>query len=992
MQPVANRRNQAACTPLACILAMALLVTGALAEDKSLPVSPTVNFESAVAPIFKAKCTRCHGERTRKGELDLSSTAGIRKGGASGEVITPGKLDESPLYELVHEDQMPPEGEKPRLTKQEVVTIGNWILSGAQFTSAGNLAKEPFAAAELSQHDVIPILLLRCTVCHGIRKQEGGLDLRTRASMLKGGKSGPAIVPGDPESSLLVKRVRAGEMPPPRLVAEASVKPMPAPELEKIAAWIKGGAAELDVLPDIATTEPDPMVSDEDRKFWSFQPPRPQVPPLVHDVSRVRNAIDAFVLEKLEARDLSLSPEADRRTLLRRAYFDLTGLPPEPEEVDAFLADTSPEAYESLLDRLLASPRYGERWGRYWLDVAGYSDSEGFTFPDVVRSDAYRYRDYVIRSFNADKPYDRFLLEQIAGDELADYEHAGAITAEIYDNLVATGFLRMAPDGTWHRITNFVPFRLDVIADEIQVLASGVMGLTLSCARCHNHKFDPLPQRDYYRLAAILKPALDEHDWMMAKTRHLPYVTQEEKELIAQQNERLDQEIAALKTALAQQKTAAQRVLFDTRLAALPEALREDLKKTFDTPAEERTEVQKYLAEKFAAQLELSDAALAEADAQYKKQSDEAAATIKTLESQKQSPVVRALWDRGAPSNTYLLKRGDYQNPGRLVGPGVPSVLTDGKTLFEVVPPYPGAKSTGRRLALARWLTQADHPLTARVMVNRVWRHHFGRGIVASLGDFGLAGSPPSHRELLDWLSGQFVNSNWSIKQLHRLIMTSSTYRQSSVVQPEAARIDPDGSLLSRMALRRVEGEVVYDSLLLVAGELDETPFGVPDAVDVRADGLVSARKSGRGWRRSIYVQQRRTEMLTVLDSFDFPQMSPHCLQRQHSTVATQALYLMNNAFVHDLARRFAERVRREAGSDVARELELAYKIALARSPGEGELKTARDALEVFTRHWLNSPAKPGELASAAANEASLRALANICHALMNSSEFLYVD
>jgi mono/diheme cytochrome c family protein len=925
------------------------------AEPPQAAPRPEVAFESAVAPIFKAKCVRCHGQKTRKSGLDLSSAAGIQRGASGGAIVTPGNVDESPLFDMVGDDLMPPEDVKPRLTPEEVATIRQWIESGAHFDKAGKSGGD--WSAQLTQHDVTPIFLLRCTVCHGLRRQEGGLDLRTKASMLKGGKSGPAMVPGDPEKSLLVKRVQAGEMPPPRKVVSVSVKPMPAPELAKVVAWIKAGAPESDEPPDVATTEPDPEVSDEKREFWAFQPPRPTDPPEVKDTSRVRNPIDAFLQAKLEAKGLSLSPEADRRTLLRRAYFDLIGLPPAPADVEAFLADKSPDAYEKLIDRLLASPHYGERWGRHWLDVAGYSDSEGKTSQDEIRPASYRYRDYVIRAFNADKPYDRFLLEQIAGDELADYDHAPEITQEIYDNLVATGFLRMAADGTWANITNFVPDRLDVIADDIQVLGSGVMGLTLNCCRCHDHKFDPLPQRDYYRLAAVLKPALDEHDWMGPKDRYLHYGSPEETKRIEANNRPLDEEIAKLNAALADETEKLRQKLFNEKLPTVPEVLRADVKAAFETASKKRTEIQKYLVEKFKPNFILNEAALAKADPDYKKLRDETAKKTKELAGKKlPRPMIRALWDRGSPSPSYLLKRGDYLNPGRPVGPGVPSVLTDGKTPFEVSPPWPGAKSTGRRLALARWLVRPENPLTARVLVNRVWSLHFGRGIVPSLGNFGRAGLPPSHPKLLDWLAIEFVKNGWSIKHLHRLMMTSNAYRQPSDASDESRRLDPDGALLSRMPLERLDAESVYDSILQTCGALDDTPFGPPDGVDVRGDGLVTPKKTDKGLRRSVYVRQRRTEIPTLLDNFDFPQMSPNCLQRRDSIVATQALHLMNNAMIHDLARRFAQRVVREAGADPKRQIEQAYRIALSRPPSESELQAVGDVMAQLTAQWTKTP------------------------------------
>jgi hypothetical protein len=882
-------------------------------------------FEADVLPLFQAKCVRCHGGKRPKGDLDLSTAAGLFKGGESGPVILAGKPDESLLYDKVHKGAMPPR-KKDRLGAAEVETLRRWIAAGAR---AGDVS-----AAVLTQHDVLPILLRRCTVCHGLRRREGGLDLRTRAAMLRGGKSGPAIVPGRPDESLVLKKVRAGAMPPRTRLVEVSVQPIEPAETDVLARWIAAGAPEAATRPDVATRTPDPLVSDRDRDFWAFRPPALVAVPAVRDAGRLRNPIDAFVAQKLEEKGLSLAPEADRLTLLRRAYHDLTGLPPEPAEVRAFLADRDPDAYERLIDRLLASPRYGERWGRYWLDLAGYADSEGKREQDLPRPHAWRYRDYVIRSFNADKPYDRFLLEQLAGDELADYEHAAEITQEVYDNLVATGFLRMAPDATWANITGFVPDRIEVIADEIDVLGSAVMGLTLKCARCHSHKFDPIPQRDYYRLVAVLKGAYDEYDWLKPDVRpglgpvsqdvlggrHLPFVTTAERRAWEAHNASIQREIGALTAARGRKGKGVRDV--EARVRALRAQLLPE-------------------------------------------------------------PRVQALWDRGEPSPTYVYRRGDYLRPGPLVGPGAPSVLTDGRTPFEVKPPWPGAKQTGRRLAFARWLARPDHPLTARVLVNRLWKHHFGTGIVKTLANFGKSGARPTHPELLDWLAREFVGRGWSLKAMHRLMMTSATYCQSSAVTADRARRDPSNALYSRMPLVRRDAESLQDTLLLVAGRLDGTMYGPGDPVHVRPDGLVTPAGTARGWRRLVYVRQQRKQLPTALENFDYPPMSPNCIERRESTVAPQALHLLNNGLVHHLAEQFAERVRREAGDEPAKQIERVYLIALSRFPSDEEQQVGRDVLTRLTEQWAGTA--PG-------GEAGRRALTTYCHAIMNSAAFLYVD
>lgn len=920
------------------------------------PGAPVASFADDVRPILQARCATCHGEKTRKADLDLTSAATLLKGGESGAAVVAGKPEDSLLYVKVRDHEMPPD-DKPPLTDDQIGTIRRWIAAGAT-TSAGPATADHdngdlnASAAGPNQLDVLPILLRHCTACHGPRRQEAGLDLRDKGAMLRGGKSGPAIVLGKPDESLLMQKIRSGKMPPPERLVEASVKPVDASAGELIARWIASGAPEADIESDIATTAGDTLVTDQERDYWAFRPPQSAPAPAVRHAEQIRNPVDAFLLQKLEAKELTLSPEADRATLLRRASFDLTGLPPEPAEVEAFLSDRSPTAYETLIDRLLASPRYGERWGRYWLDLAGYADSEGKREQDLPRPHAWRYRDYVIRSFNADKPYDRFLLEQLAGDDLADYEHATEITPEIYDNLVATGFLRMASDGTWANITAYVADRLEVIADEIDVLGSGVLGLTMKCARCHSHKFDPIPQRDYYRLLAVFKGAYDEFDWLKPDVRPglgpvsqdimpgrlLPHVSAAERQAWEAHNAQLQGEIDRLRSSLA----------------------------------------------------ELKSASGASAATSLESQSREIEGQIKSLEGQLwPEPRIHALFDRGQPSPTYVYRRGDPLATGKVVGPGVPSVLTDGRTPFEVQKPFPDAKTTGRRLAFAQWLVRPEHPLTARVMVNRLWQHHFGKGIVKTPGNFGKAGAPPTHPDLLDWLAREFMSRGWSMKAMHRLLMTSAAYRQSSSVTPQHEMFDADNALYSRMPLVRLDAESLYDTLLLVAGRLDEARFGPADGVQVRADGLVTPTETARGRRRLIYVQQARKRLPTHLDAFDYPQMNPNCVERLDSTVAPQALYLMNNGMVEELAGRFAARVQAEAVGEPTKLIERVYLTALSRYPSDEERAAGLAALGRLTVEWAGHSKAAG---ATNADQADAKALATYCHAVMNSAGFLYVD
>ncbi|MFT5095963.1 MAG: mono/diheme cytochrome c family protein/cytochrome c553, partial [Porticoccaceae bacterium] len=527
------------------------------------PASRSVFYESAVAQVVKLRCSTCHDSKRREGGLDLSSVEGLVAGGDSGSIIDREHSEEGLLFRHVVAREMPPEGEPP-LTASQIEAVRLWITSGAKF-------RKPPRQRQISEHDVIPILLLRCTACHGTRRKEGGLDLRTRESILKGGKSGPVVVLGKPAESRLIQRVLKEEMPPRRQLVSVSVKPMTESERTTIEAWIRDGLPQAAV--QSAKTSPttdsqtNSTVNDDESALWAFRSPRKTSVPKVDTESD--SPIDAFVAQKLSDRGLAFAPQAARLTLLRRVYFDLVGLPPTTAAIDEFLADTNPDAWERLIDRLLASSRYGERWARHWLDAAGYADSEGAQNEDRVRPHLWRYRDYVIRAFNDDKPYDQFLHEQIAGDELVDYSSSDEITPDVYDKLVATGFLRTTPDRTFANITNFVPDRLEVIADEMQVFSSAVLGLTLQCARCHDHKFDPLSQRDYYSLTAIFKDAYDEHDWLKSQgPRTLPHVTTAERAAWQQQVQQIEAEVAALQKQSDAESDGAKKAEFKKQIDA----------------------------------------------------------------------------------------------------------------------------------------------------------------------------------------------------------------------------------------------------------------------------------------------------------------------------------------------------------------------------------------------------------------------------------------
>jgi hypothetical protein len=947
------------------LLSLALLVnwpTGSLGD--TIPV-----FEESVQPILKKHCADCHRPDRRKANLDLTSTAGFLAGGDSGSVFKAGDPEHSLIYELVHKGEMPRKGEP--LTSAEQQTIRDWIQSGAKFRA------KPIKRT-LHQHDIIPITLLRCNSCHGPQLQRGNLVMNSKAAMLKGGDSGPAIMPGNPAESLAIQRIEQQLCPPKGQLLKYFVKRPTAEETRKFREWIATGAPEADIKPDIATHESDPLVSEEDRQHWAFQPVRKISIPTA---DQHQNPIDAFISRKLKAKGLSFSPEASRPSLIRRTHLDLTGLPPSPNALHRWQNDTNPRWYESMIDTLLDSPRYGERWGRYWLDLAGYADSEGGVSSDPLRRVAWKYRDYVINSFNRDKPYDRFLLEQIAGDELVDYDKASVVTDQLVENLVATGFLRMGIDQTGSRTMNFVSERMGVIADAIDVLGSGVMGLTMECARCHSHKYDPIPHRDYYRFKATLKGVFDEHDWLSFKTRSLQLGTPAQQARHKKINPPL---LSQSKKLVAGLKKAEADLRLETLRLHYPEMSETDRKGALIALRKadnQRSLVQRGLVEKLLIAEVMPDSQQPDAVLTGRANIKSFQRDLSRLQAElAPSLEIRALWDRGRPSPTYILRRGEHDKSTTLVGPGVPAVLTDGRTPFDVTPPFPGGTpKTGRRLAFAKWLTTPDHPLTARVMVNRIWHHHFGAGLVSTLENFGLKGERPTHPELLDWLAGKFVQRGWSMKAMHRLIMTSRTYRQSSRTTGEQLELDPLNHLVSRMPLRRMDAEALRDSLLFVAGRLDATAGGPPDSVSVDREGLVSINPTGTGnWRRSIYAQYRRTEIPTMMGTFDYPEMGPNCVNRTVSIISPQSLMLLNNSEVRELATSFAKRVRLGASSATEADelIETVYRLGISRSPNPSEREIGIQSLAQLRAAWGDDA----------------RALETYCHTVLNSAAFIYVD
>lgn len=846
------------------------------------------------------------------------------------------------------------------------------------------------------QH-IRPILKTHCYLCHGEEeKPKAGLDLRLPSLMSKGGKHGAAIVAGDVEKSLLWQRIAADEMPEGK-------KKLSSTEKDMIRKWIAGGAKTLRPEPkDPAALQ----ITEEDRKHWAFQligrPAVPMVPARYH----ARTHIDAFIATRLQTVSLPFSQEADRRTYIRRVTFDLIGLPPTLAEVEEFVSDTSPQAYEKLVKRLLDSPHYGERWGRHWLDVAGYSETEGTPGDEGVRKFAWKYRDYVIKSFNEDKPWDQFITEQLAGDELVNRPMKTSDPA-VQEKLIATGFLRMAPDGT--QMTNSAEERNNAVAETMKVVSTSLMGLTVGCAQCHDHRYDPIPQRDYYRLRAVFDPALDWQKWKQPKDRVID-VTDEQARKKASEIEAeakiKDKEIDDDKVKLAKE-------IFERELKKLPEEDRPAAVKAIETKKEMRTPEQLALLKKYPNIKELSfiKGFFVEYDPPAHKKFVAREEEVKKFRGTK--PPIDGLHcliepDKHVPV-TKIMHRGDYLQLRGEVQPGDLTITSLHRPSSDLLKKDAQLPTTGRRLALAKWLTDGTHPLVARVIVNRVWLHHFGKGLVNTPGDFGVLGEKPSHPELLDWLARDFMEHGWKLKRLHEMIVLSTTYRQQSKRSPLLDRIDPENRLLARMSIRRLDAEEVRDALLSVTGELNNDIYGpsVPITEDINgkavlgdrmvdpASGLFTGSMKGVGdqaQRRSIYLQARRRLPLSMLETFDFPVMTPNCDQRRCSTVAPQALFFLNDGMVQARAEHLAERLYQQ-GKDDTQRIEMAYGLLFGLHPSEQEIKPALHYLaeqtKWFSEHgdaaWKESLKKSPELAAR-------RALASYCQVLLSANRFLYVD
>jgi cytochrome c553 len=701
-------------------------------------------------------------------------------------------------------------------------------------------------AAETFEKSVRPVLSDNCFMCHGPEKQKGNLRLDSRAGMLTGGDSGPALVPGHPEESLLVKAIHYADEPrmPPKgkLSTEA---------IAALTAWIKQGApwpnTENEIRPPTSTREF--KITPKDREFWSFQPIANPTPPAVRAAAWPKVPLDHFVLAKLEASELTPAGPADKRTLIRRATFDLIGLPPTASEIDAFLGDESPAAFGKVVDRLLASPRYGERWARHWLDVARYGEDQAHTFQARKYPNGYRYRDWLTRAFNEDMPYDQFVKEQIAADLLDE--------PDLRERLPALGFFALGP------VYYGDPKKLDQLDDRIDTLTRGFLGLTVACARCHDHKFDPIPTKDYYALAGV---------FASTEYAEVPLVSQ----------------------------------------AVVDEAKHK----------------------------------LTEAD--------------KKKNVSPSYPFVHALKDATSPVSMKVHLRGNPETLGDEAPRHFLSILGGEGKLF--------CKGSGR-LELAEAIADAKNPLTARVMVNRVWQHHFGKGLVRTPSNFGALGERPTHPELLDYLARRFIETGWSLKALHREILLSATYQQSSRFEPENYQRDPDNKLLWRMNRRRLEVEAWRDAMLAVANNLDP-----------KVGGPSLELASPDNHRRTLYALVSRHELNSLLRLFDFPDPNITNDERTVTTVPLQQLFVLNSEFMVRNAKALAARLTRQAGEDDAVRIRRAFLLLYGRAATEREMQLGLA--------FLADDSSPSQGDS----ESGLSRWEQYAQVLLSVNEFLYLD
>jgi mono/diheme cytochrome c family protein len=956
----------------------------------------------------------------------------------------------------------------------------------------------PPAAVQFFETKIRPVFVENCVKCHGDKKPKADLRLDSLAGMLSGGDQGPAIVPGDPEKSLLIKAIRHDDrelkMPPTGKLTKD--------QIADITQWVKMGAPWPGADKGTVVRKGEFQITDKDRAHWAFQPRKRPAVPQVKNKGWVTNPIDSFILAQLEAKGPQPNPPASKQELIRRVYYDLTGLPPTPQEVDSFVNDASPKSYELLLDRLLSSPRYGEKWGRHWLDLVRFAETNSYE-RDNPKPHAWRFRDYVIRAFNQDKPYDQFVREQLAGDELGYPEAKASGLGQDADAIIATGFYRL---GIWDdEPSDPLQARYDGLDDIVATAGQVFLGLTFDCARCHDHKIDPIPQKDYYRLVSFFHNI--NHYRNGGPTDERPILpTPEVKAAYEQKSRALEAKkdgVQAQLTAIEQEfrtlydkekkKTVQQPDLDDlhyrfyrdtwTKLPDFAALKHEESgrlpRNVFDLSPKTRNEAFGFVFEgvlivpadgKYTFYLDSDDGSRLTINGRMLLEYDgihdigkEQTATVglpkgrlpikleyfqnlfgmglyvawsgpgfgrrllsapvdsersevqnfallfktdgprllgkerfgqhqklkKELDALKKQkiPAEMALCvteTSSKPADTFVLLRGNPHVKGPKVEPAFPVILS-GKDAVIPQPPA-GAKTTGRRLALANWIVAPDNPLSARVMANRLWQFHFGRGIVRSPNDFGLQGTRPTHPELLDWLASEFIAQGWRMKAMHRLIMTSSAYRMSSRGDVKALAADPANDLFWRFDMRRLSAEEIRDSILSVTGSLNLKMYGPGVYPEIPKEVLAGQSRPGFGWgkspieeqnRRSVYVHVKRSLLLPILESFDIAETDRSTPVRFSTTQPTQSLAMLNGEFLNKQADVFAGRLRHEAGKDIQKQVKLALALARQRPPTDADVQRGIRLIEALRTQ------------DGASEEAALK---YFCLMVLNLNEFVYLD
>lgn len=802
------------------------------------------------------------------------------------------------------------------------------------------------AGEKLFAEKVKPALQAHCLSCHSGSKPSGGLSLESRATLLKGGATGPAFDSPNPTGSLLLRAVnyRGPKMPPRGKLPKATI--------DAITEWAKLGAPWPEEKAK-AAGHGAPVVDEQAKRFWSFRKvARPKIPS-VRNVAWARTPIDAFVLSKLEKAGLQPAPEADRRTLLRRASYGLTGLPPSPEEVRAFEMDRSADAWEKVVDRLLASPHYGERWARHWMDVVRYAETNSFE-RDNPKPFVWRYRDYLIRSLNDDKPYDRQILEQLAGDELPD---------RTPETLIATGYYRL---GAWDdEPADPLQARYDDLDDILTTTGQAFLGLTVNCGRCHDHKTDPFPQRDYYRLLAFFQ-GVNRYgirgDDTVERMSLRPISPKEEQDRFRRESE-------AHRAKLEENRK---------RLDAIEAVAKADFLPVEHEEFRDEGKRLSLLAKRVPKVL--SEGQFLE----YRGLTEERDRLRRT--PPKGLEMALCVTERaGAVAATHVLMRGNPHAKGEEVQPGFPSVLSPPEP--SIVSPGVGAETSGRRLALARWIASSENPLTARVIANRVWQRHFGRGIVRSPNNFGYMGDPPTHPELLDYLASELVGNGWRLKALHKQILMSSTYRMSSTPSAKALAKDPANDLLQRFDMRRLDAEEIRDSILWANGSLDlKTMYGPSVYPEMPAEALAGQSIPGYGWRkataadetrRAVYIHVKRSLPVPMLASFDSADTDFTCPVRFATTQPTQALGLLNSVWIHKQAARFAEGLLKQAFAGESDRVRVALTRVLQRNPARAEVERGIELIRSLREEHGASEEE---------------ALKQFCVVALSLNEFVYLD